>query len=107
MMSIFQIKISFNRTWFLLRQRSCISLKKKDLTGAPDLVIEVLSPGTSQLDYGEKKLVYEKYGVSEYFIVDPETSSVDYFYLKKGIYEAKESVKDKIISNILDAEIAF
>jgi Uma2 family endonuclease len=82
-------------------------IEEKGLTGAPDLVIEVLSPGTSQLDYGEKKLVYEKYGVSEYFIVDPETSSVDYFYLKKGIYEAKESVKDKIISNILDAEIAF
>ncbi len=80
---------------------------EKGLIGAPDLVIEVLSPGTSQLDYGEKKLVYEKFGVKEYFIVDPETSLVDYFFLKNGIYEAKESVKGEIISNILGAGIVF
>ena len=82
-------------------------IEEKGLVGAPDLVIEVLSPGTSQLDYGEKKLVYEKYGVIEYFIVDPETSSVEYFYLINEIYETQQSVNGRIISKMLDTEITF
>ncbi len=99
--NIFQPDLVFIKTENL----HCI--EEKGLVGSPDLVVEVLSPTTFQLDYEDKKIVYEKYGVSEYFIVDPGTSSVDFFYLKNGIYEAQESVKGKIISKILDAEIAF
>ena len=82
-------------------------IKEKGLVGAPDLVIEVLSPATTQLDFEEKKLVYEKYGVSEYFIIDPASSVVDYFYLVNGIYEMQERVKGKIVSNVLSTEIVF
>lgn len=82
-------------------------IEEKGLVGAPDLVIEVLSPGTSELDSGEKKLVYEKYGVEEYFIVDPETSRVDYFYLVNRIYEAQQNTKGRIISKMLGTEILF
>lgn len=82
-------------------------IKEKGLFGAPDLVIEVLSPATTQLDYEEKKLVYEEYGVSEYFIVDPTSSAVDYFYFVNGFYEAQEKVIGKIISKLLGTEISF
>ena len=99
--NIFQPDLVFIKTENLHR------IEEKGLAGAPDLVIEVLSPTTSQLDYEDKRLVYEKYGVSEYFIVDPGTASVDYFYLINGIYEAQESVRSKIISKLLDTEITF
>lgn len=103
----FSNKNIFQPDLIFIKTENLHLIEEKGLVGAPDLVIEVLSPTTSQLDYEDKKLVYEKYGICEYFIVDPGTSSVDYFYLKNGIYEAQENVKGKIISKILDAEIAF
>ena len=45
--------------------------KKKCVEGAPDLVIEVLSPSTSHKDQTKKKAIYERYGVKEYLIFDP------------------------------------
>ena len=44
--------------------------------GAPDLVIEILSPSTGQRDRGLKRKVYANYGVKEYWLVDPESHSV-------------------------------
>lgn len=103
----FSNKNIFQPDLIFIKTENLHQIEEKGLVGAPDLVIEVLSPTTSQLDYEDKKLVYEKYNISEYFIVDPGTSSVDYFYLNNGIYEEQESVKGTIISKILDAEIEF
>lgn len=47
--------------------------------GAPDLVVEVLSPSTAQNDRGHKKEVYAKYGVREYWIVSPDNKSVEIY----------------------------
>lgn len=44
--------------------------------GAPDWVIEIVSPSTRTLDYGAKLLKYLNYGVREYWIVDPEKERV-------------------------------
>jgi Uma2 family endonuclease len=48
----------------------------KHATAAPDLVVEILSPGTRRRDKGRKRAVYDREGVREYWIVDPETRSV-------------------------------
>ncbi|HEY5463492.1 MAG TPA: Uma2 family endonuclease [Hanamia sp.] len=82
-------------------------IKSKWLFGSPDLVIEILSPSTSKIDYEEKKLVYERYGVEEYFIVDPNTKSVDSFFLKDGKYREQRTVVGKINSTILGTKISF
>ena len=66
-----------------IKNENLHKIKTSGLFGAPDLIIEILSPSTSKLDYKEKKSVYEKFGVQEYFIVDPESKSVDSFFLKK------------------------
>jgi Uma2 family endonuclease len=42
------------------------------IKGSPGLIIEILSPGNKKHDT-EKKVAYEKFGVKEYFVVDPET----------------------------------
>ncbi|HEY5463493.1 MAG TPA: Uma2 family endonuclease [Hanamia sp.] len=82
-------------------------IKSKGVFGSPDLVIEILSPSTSKIDYEEKKLVYERYGVEEYFIVDPNTKSVDSFFLKDGQYQEQKNIIGKINSKILGTKISF
>ena len=50
--------------------------------GTPDLVVEILSKSTAKKDRSEKFFAYEKYGVKEYWIISPETKSVE-VYLRK------------------------
>lgn len=52
--------------------------------GAPDLIIEILSPSTSDRDLGIKKDRYEVSGVPEYWIVDPDARTVTVFTLTAG-----------------------
>ncbi|HEY9340910.1 MAG TPA: Uma2 family endonuclease, partial [Hanamia sp.] len=54
-----------------IKNENLHKIESKGLFGSPDMIIEVLSPSTSQLDFEEKKLVYERFGVQEYFIIDP------------------------------------
>ena len=59
-------------------------IKYNGIYGAPDLVVEVLSPSTASHDRGAKKDVYEKHGVKEYWIADPKSKSVEVYHLKDG-----------------------
>lgn len=52
--------------------------------GAPDLVVEVLSPSTTKNDRLHKKEAYEKSGVLEYWIVDPANKTVEQHLLQSG-----------------------
>jgi Uma2 family endonuclease len=52
--------------------------------GAPDLVVEVLSPSTAKFDKGKKYNLYEHYGVREYWIADPVAKFVEVFVLTEG-----------------------
>ena len=62
-------------------------IKPNGIDGAPDLVVEVLSPATASRDKGIKKSVYERAGVQEYWIVDPESKSIDVYQLQDGRLE--------------------
>ncbi len=90
-----------------IKNENLQKIKTGGLFGAPDLVIEILSPSTSNLDFGEKKLIYEKFGVHEYFIVDPNTKSVDSYFLKEKKYEVQKTIMGKIHSKILGTKISF
>ena len=59
-------------------------VQDKGIVGAPDLVIEVLSPSTAKNDRGHKKDVYERHGVREYWIVDPAALNVEQYVLENG-----------------------
>ena len=55
-------------------------IRGNGVLGAPDLVVEVLSPSTANHDRGYKKEVYAKCGVREYWIIHPEDKSVDVYH---------------------------
>ena len=56
--------------------------------GAPDLVVEVLSPSTQRHDRLTKYNLYQRAGVREYWIVDPAARSIQSFVLEDGHYTA-------------------
>lgn len=62
----------------------------KGIAGAPSLVVEVLSASTSERDRIEKYHLYERGGVKEYWIVDPEKGFLQAFRLVDGKYAAGE-----------------
>jgi Uma2 family endonuclease len=70
---------------FVSRERMHI-LKSRTIEGAPDLVVEILSPSNRRVDLTRKKAVYERLGVPEYWIVDPEAFNVTIFSLIDGRY---------------------
>lgn len=83
-------------------------IKKFGCVGAPDLVIEILSPSTSKKDEKWKFDLYEEYGVREYWIVSSTTRSVFVNVLENGQYRTNRPLTedDKLTSEIFpDLEV--
>ena len=84
-----------------LDERGCI--------GAPDLIIEVLSPSTIKKDNYEKFDLYQENEVKEYWLVNPEGRSLQIFHLENGKYKEFDTVEDKdeLITSKLFPELKF
>lgn len=65
-------------------------IKRNGIHGTPDLIVEVISPGTRSRDRGYKKELYEKHGVREYWIVEPEAQAIEVYLLKDGKFVLDE-----------------
>jgi Uma2 family endonuclease len=59
-------------------------IDKNSINGAPDFIIEILSPSTASYDLITKLNRYMKAGVREYWVVDPENKAVQVFIFKDG-----------------------
>ncbi|MGP1433620.1 MAG: Uma2 family endonuclease [Catonella sp.] len=78
-------------------------LTDRGCTGAPDWIIEIVSPGNPRHDYVLKLNLYNEAGVREYWIVDPEKESVWVYYFEESEFKAETySFKDEIKVNIYD-----
>jgi Uma2 family endonuclease len=75
--------------------------------GSPDLIVEVLSPGNSKYDLIGKKELYERFGVKEYWIVDPETKQAQGFELQNGKYNSISDQTGIIQSPLLAVTVSF
>ena len=71
--------------------------------GAPDLVMEILSPSTTRHDRFTKFNLYQRAGVREYWIIDPADKSVQVFVLEDGHYTAQDfgTAGDTVRVNVL------
>ena len=63
---------------FVARERSGI-VTDRGVRGAPDLIVEILSPGTARRDRVEKAKLYARHGVHHYWLADPETRVLEIY----------------------------
>ncbi len=78
------------------------------IEGAPDLVIEILSPSNAYYDLRQKKDIYQKYGVKEYIIVDPIAFNCELYVLKDGTYQIdQKKEKTEILHSLLLPGLSF
>ena len=68
---------------YLSNARAATTLTELHVRGVPELVVEIASPGTRRRDDGIKRRLYERAGVSEYWVVDPEVDRVR-VYRRRG-----------------------
>ena len=76
---------------FIAAERRAI-ITRPEIAGAPDLVVEILSPGTEERDRNYKRTLYERHGVREYWIVDPDAHSLERHILTATGYATPERV---------------
>ncbi len=97
---------------FIAQERLDI-VQEKYIVGAPDLIIEILSPSNWLDDRRDKYTVYEAAGVREYWIVDPDNSTVEVFvlrddqYTQVGRYEPGDVVRADVVAGFEIAVSAF
>jgi Uma2 family endonuclease len=65
-------------------------ITEKGCVGAPDLIVEVLSPSTALKDRNEKYKLYQRFEVKEYWVVDPLYRAIEVYGWHNGVYEKRE-----------------
>ena len=89
---------------FVSTQRRHIVQASGYILGTPDIIVEVLSKGTRNVDRGTKTLLYKKFQVPEYWIVDPVGQTVEIYVYRDGDYELVSSAEEsgEVTSVVLD-----
>ncbi len=72
---------------FVSEERAHLLLGGDNVLGAPDLVVEILSPSTAGRDRTLKRALYARHGVKEYWLVDPDARTVTVLRLGAGDFE--------------------
>lgn len=81
---------------FISNERANI-IGEKNIQGAPDLVVEILSENSAYNDLIRKKKLYARFGVKEYWIVDPELKTLDIYTLKSNEFVPDRSFSENQI----------
>ena len=77
-------------------------LDERRCNGAPDFIIEIVSPGNPSDDYIRKLYYYKNYGVREYWIVDPRRKTITVNYFENNIVSVQYPFESIIKVNIYD-----
>ena len=87
---------------FVSKEREEI-ITPDNIRGAPDLVVEILSPSSASRDWSDKLNLYSKHGVKEYWIVDPANRVVWLMLLRGGALEIAGTygIGDTVSSSVL------
>ncbi|PKB78582.1 MAG: hypothetical protein BZY88_17605 [SAR202 cluster bacterium Io17-Chloro-G9] len=91
---------------FVSNSRSEI-VTEANIQGAPDLVVEIISPGSAQYDRGYKQLLYGRHGVLEYWMVDPEEETVEVLaeggegLTPRAVYRRGDNLESPLLQGLL------
>ncbi len=84
---------------FISKERLGI-IGEKNIQGAPDIVIEIISESSAYRDLVQKKRLYARFGVKEYWIVIPEEESIEIYILMDNTYHLNKTYsKDDILES--------
>ncbi len=99
---------------FVSKDRDFIIKEGNGIAGAPDLIVEIVSPGSVDKDRFTKKEVYERFAVKEYWIVDPQWQTVEVHCMENDRYrlysfaERKGKIKSSVLTGLnLDVSRIF
>jgi Uma2 family endonuclease len=79
---------------------------KANIPGAPDLAVEILSRGSRHKDLAIKRKIYARFGVQEYWIVDPDAATVEVLAWKEsgfvivGIYRETDRLSSPLLPDL-------
>ena len=96
-------KNAFQPDLIFISNKNLDIIKENGIYGSPELVVEILSPGTKNFDLTKKKKIYEKSGIQEYWVVDPRTKiAVGFKLVEKKFVEFKnETKRNKYVSSFI------
>lgn len=88
-------------------KNSMVRVDNTGLHGTPSLIIEIQSPGNAKHDLVTKKNLYEKFGVLEYWVIDPETETAHGFSFQAGAFVSLGDLKKEVRSPLLGQSFMF
>jgi len=79
-----------------------VRITKTEIDGAPDLVVEIVSPDSVERDWRDKYFEYEKAKIREYWVIDPSNQRMEIYILNaRGKFESQKKEKGVLTSNVL------
>jgi Uma2 family endonuclease len=90
---------------FISKEREKI-IEERAIMGAPDLIVEILSPSSTFYDVVKKKELYQRYGVKEYWLVFLQDKAIEVLTLEDDVYrefvsaKGEGSVKSKMLKGL-------
>ena len=91
---VFSPNVVLNPDLYYVRNERRSILADHGATGAPDLVVEILSPSTAKRDVGRKREIYAESGVEEFWVVAPKTRTVEVWRLRENPAEPVSVLAD-------------
>ncbi len=101
----------FQPDLIVLLNESLGKITASRVVGAPDLVVEITSPGTAAYDRLSKFEAYAQAGIGEYWIVNPMTSSVEVLwlqgstYLSQGVFRGSDGLPSRVVPGIKNVRV--
>jgi len=90
----------------VLKEQAHLLADGKKIRGAPAILIEILSTNRNH-DLIKKRELYARYGVQEYFVIDPETKAVMHFVLRGAAYELDREETGVLYSGLLNTHLTW
>lgn len=89
---------------FIKKDRLFIIENEDYINGAPDLIVEVISPGSIRRDRIDKKELYQRFAVKEFWLIDPQNKTVEIYIFENDNYRLHEfqEQEGKVTSIVLE-----